>query len=43
VPREAFCRHLRMVLEQPAPHWKFESLYWRHLLGEAVSDGKFLT
>ena len=43
VPRDAFSQHLRMALEQPAPKWKFDSLYWRHLLGEAASDGKFLT
>lgn len=28
VPRDIFCRHLRMALQQPAPHWKFDSLYW---------------
>jgi leucyl/phenylalanyl-tRNA--protein transferase len=43
VARDAFCQHLRMALEQPAPQWKFDSLYWHHLLGEAVSNGKFLT
>ena len=43
VPRNAFCQHLRMALEGPEPHWKFESLYWRHLLGEAAAGGKFLT
>jgi leucyl/phenylalanyl-tRNA--protein transferase len=43
VPRDAFCHHLSMALEQPAPHWKFESIYWRTLLGETATDGKFLT
>jgi len=43
VPRDVFCRHLNMALERPAPHWKFESLYWRYLLGEASTSGKFLT
>ena len=43
VPRDAFCHHLRMALGQPAPHWKFESIYWQTLLGETATDGKFLT
>ena len=42
VPRDSFCQHLRMALEQPAPRWEFESLYWRHLLGEAATDGELL-
>jgi leucyl/phenylalanyl-tRNA--protein transferase len=42
VPRDSFCQHLRMALQQPAPRWKFESLYWRHLLGEAATDGELL-
>ena len=42
VPREAFCQHLRMALEKPTPHWTFESLYWRHLLGNAADTGPFL-
>ncbi len=43
VHREAFGAHLRQVLERPAPHWKFESVYWRHLLGDRAEDGEFLT
>lgn len=43
VPRDAFCRHLRMALQQPAPHWRFESIHWRHLLGEAATGSEFLT
>ena len=42
VPRDAFCQHLRMALQQPPPRWKFESVYWRHLLGNAVDEGQFL-
>lgn len=43
VAREAFSRHLRVAIQQPAPPWKFESVYWLHLLGEAAADGEFLT
>ena len=43
VPRDAFCQHLRMALPQPAPHWKFDSVYWRDLLGNAAGEGQFLT
>jgi leucyl/phenylalanyl-tRNA--protein transferase len=43
VPREAFCRHLGVATQQPAPHWKFESLYWQNLLGEAAAGSEFLT
>ncbi len=43
VPRDAFCQHLRMALQQPAPRWKFESVYWRHLLGGAATDAESLT
>lgn len=34
LPRDAFTRHLRMVLDYPAPAWKFDPVYWRKLFGE---------
>ncbi len=43
VPREVFCQHLRMALQPAAPAWKFESVYWCHLLGKDAAGGEFLT
>ena len=34
MPRDQFCRHLRMGLQHPAPRWEFQPLYWNSLLGE---------
>jgi leucyl/phenylalanyl-tRNA---protein transferase len=30
--RDAFSRHLAQTVLQPAPSWKFENVYWTHLI-----------
>jgi leucyl/phenylalanyl-tRNA---protein transferase len=37
MPREAFCRHVRLALLHPAPSWKFMPVYWQHIL---TDDGR---
>ncbi|EWS64887.1 leucyl/phenylalanyl-tRNA--protein transferase [Hydrogenophaga sp. T4] len=34
MPREVFSRHLQQATPQPAPVWRFEPVYWKHLLSE---------
>lgn len=37
MPREDFCRHVRMALLHPAPGWNFQPVYWQHIL---FDDGR---
>jgi leucyl/phenylalanyl-tRNA--protein transferase len=37
MPREEFCRHVRLALLHPAPSWKFMPVYWQHIL---TDDGR---
>jgi hypothetical protein len=30
--RDVFSRHLAQTVLQPAPSWKFENVYWTHLI-----------
>ena len=32
--RDEFCRHVRMALPPPSPHWEFEPVYWQHILSD---------
>jgi leucyl/phenylalanyl-tRNA--protein transferase len=34
MPREAFCRHLRMALQHATPQWDFLPVYWEEILNE---------
>lgn len=37
MPREAFCKHVRMALSHPAPRWEFQPVYWQNILSD---DGR---
>lgn len=37
MPRDAFCRHVRMALSHPTPHWEFQPVYWQNILSD---DGR---
>lgn len=37
MPREEFCRHVRLALLHPAPSWNFMPVYWQHILSD---DGR---
>lgn len=34
MPRSAFCQHLRQTTLDRAPIWKFQNVYWNHLLSD---------
>lgn len=34
MPRAAFAQHVRQAIQHPAADWKFEPIYWQHLLGD---------
>ena len=34
MPRRAFCSHVALAAQRPAPTWQFEPLYWEHILEE---------
>ncbi len=32
MPRSAFCQHLQQTTKHPTPVWRFQNVYWNHLL-----------
>jgi leucyl/phenylalanyl-tRNA---protein transferase len=36
MPREAFCAAVSLAVQRPAPVWRFEPLYWQHLLQDPL-------
>jgi leucyl/phenylalanyl-tRNA--protein transferase len=34
MPRSAFCQHLHQTILDRAPIWKFQNVYWNHLLSD---------
>ena len=36
MPREAFCAAVALAVQRPSPVWRFEPLYWQHILQEPL-------